>query len=199
MPAEVRAVHEFVFAAYPELVGQALELQIRNESGEWLVSVADASASGTPGTAQVLPVMLRARVAFDRAGGVDRYSADGPFLNDAANVLLKQAAREHPAWTDGDADAELMRLGGTGAVGRAFVPANFATAAFARQLGGNPSATPARFTVRDANARPGAEMKAAFALDVTSTGSDGKPVQYQLTYEPFGGRLVGMTKVGGAK
>jgi hypothetical protein len=206
MPAALRAAQELIIAAYPELLERPLEFQARFERGEWLVSVAEAPAlqSGQPTTAaaaQPLPVLLRARAAFDAANQLERFAADGPWLFDAANITLRESVRQHPEWSGVEADAELRRLGSRAGSSGAFTPqvAPEATT-MARHLGTGVSRGAPQFQWRDVSpgAPPGGRVRPRWVMEVAAT-RDGAAVFYQLEYEPVGGRLVGITRTGGAQ
>ena len=205
VPADVRAAHEFLMAAYPDLLRQPLAVQLKPEGGVWLVSVAEAPSPRKPdepvATQPPTAVLLRATIAFDGAGKLAGYEAAGPYLHDGANAVLRDRVRNHPQWIQSDADVELMRLGGEATVGRAFVPAAHPEAgAVKRHLGDGVRAGAAQFALR-AQAPDGVTtiVRAVWLLEATAMDAGGAALLYQFTYEPVGGRLVGVTKVGGAQ
>jgi hypothetical protein len=204
VPADVRAAHEFLFAAYPDLLRQPTTIHLKPEGVVWLLSVAEAPAPPPPGApitpAPPPPVLLRGTIAFDARGKLAGYQADGPYLNDGANAVLREQIRNHPQWIQSDADVELMRLGGAATVGQAFAPtARPESAGVGRHLGSAVTAGAAAFALRAEAPGGGAPVvKAVWLLEATATDSGGS-VQYQFTYEPVGGRLIGVTKVGGAQ
>lgn len=198
MPPAVRAATSFLYAAYPELVGRALEIQMVPQGDEWLVSLSEVVGAGREPADR--PVLVRARFTYDTAGQLTRFSADGPLLSDGANAMLRDAIRKNPGWIESDADVELMRLGGASLVGPAFAPMVPATKTdLARHLGAGVTATAAEFKLRESQAGLETAAKAAWVVDATATDAAGKAVQYRLTYEPVGGKLVGVEQVGGAQ
>jgi hypothetical protein len=206
MPAALRAAQELIVAAYPELMERPLEFPARFERGEWLVSVAFAPAlvSGQPTTtaaAEPRPVLLRARAAFDATNQLERFAADGPFVFDAANITLRESVRQHPEWSGLEADAELRRLGSRQGAAGTFTPrAGPDTAAVARHLGTAISAGAARFQWREAapGAPPEGRVRPLWVQEVVAARG-GQAVTFQLEYEPMGGRLVSITRTGGAQ
>lgn len=206
VPAEVRAAQEFLFAAYPDLMRQPLTLQLRPEGGAWLVSVAEAPAPRRAGEPVVPeappPVLLRGTIAFDARGRLTGYQAGGPYLFDGPNAVLRGLVRSNPHWIDSDADVELMRLGGTSVIGLPFIPrgANPESTAVSRHLGGFVTVGAAQFALRAQSADGSVPaVKAVWLLEATAADTGEAPTRYQFTYEPIGGRLVGVTKVAGAK
>lgn len=198
-PAAVRAATEFLFAAYPELGGRALEIQVKPEGTEWLLSLAEGpgGAQSPSAASEPRPVLLRGRIAFDRQGRIAHYAADGPYLWDLHNATLREWVRTRPGSTEGDADAELIRLGGATTIGRTFVPgARAEDSRLATHLGAGVAASQARFVWREAapGAPPEGAIRAAWVVDVTT--EDGP---YRFEYEPVGGRLIGVMRQGGAR
>lgn len=205
MPAALRAAQELIVAAYPELLERPLEFQARFERGEWLVSVAAAPepVPGQPLAARTapLPVLVRARATFDAADQLTRFSADGPWLFDAANAVFRESLRQHPEWTGAEADAELRRLGSTTGAAVGFTPrVGPERAALARHLGVGATAGAAAFQWRETapGAPPDGRLKPLWITEVVAT-QGGQVVSYRLEYEPVGGRLVGITRTGGAQ
>ena len=207
VPPAVRAAHEFLLAAYPDLMRQPLSVQVKPEGDVWLLSVAEAAPPPKPGDALVAqaptPVLLRGTIAFDGTQRLVGYQADGPYLNDAANAVLRDRVRNHPQWIQSDADVELMRMGAQATVGQTFEPRGGRpdSAGVSRHLGTNVTTTgPAAFTLR-AQAPDGSApvVKAVWLVHAIAADPSGAAVQYQFTYEPISGRLVGVAKVGGAE
>jgi hypothetical protein len=206
VPAEVRAAQEFLLSAYPELAKEALLIQLKpNPAGGWLLSVAEAPPPAPPNdpVAPQAPaaVLLRGALTFDAGGRIASYAATGPFLSDGANAVLRDAVRAHPEWTEGDVDAELMRMGAAGAIGQVFTPAAPATApGLSRHLGQNVSAGAGQFAVRDAGGptRPAA-IRPGWVVEASAINSANQFVEYRLRYEPFGGRLISIETTGGAQ
>ncbi len=178
---------------------QPLAIHIKPERGAWLVSVAEAASTPALGAAPA-PVLVRATLAFDALGRLERYAADGPYPFDLHNANLREAVRTHPLWAASDADVELMRLGGASTVGGAFTP-NLGSAqeGIGRHLGTAVTATAGQFQWRGTpgaspgGAPPATLVKPAWVVEATGTDAAGLPVSYRLEYEP-----IGVTRTGGA-
>lgn len=84
----------------------------------------------------------------------------------------------------------------------AFTPAaSPAAPELTRFLGAAATAEPARFVwwAQGPDGMSPPVVTALWVIDATATNSSGPAVRYQFSYEPIGGRLVGVTKLGGAE
>jgi hypothetical protein len=207
VPPDVRAAHELLFAAYPDLARRALAIHLKPDAGGvWLVTVDEVVAPSGPAADVATPaptaVLLRARIAFDRANRLLSFDANGPYLFDRQNADLREAVAANPRWIESDADVHLMRMGAEPTVGRAFASeAPPDGPGVGRHLGSQVSAGGGVFQLRAAGPRAGEtpQVAAVWVVEAQATDAEGRAATYHLSYEPIGGRLVRITRVGEAQ
>ncbi len=194
MSADLLAAQAFMLAAYPDLLGRPLELQLRREGNVVLVSVADASEARTPGASR--EPLVTARFDYDRDTRLQRFDAHGPWVEDERHAALRDAVLSNPKWAESDADVVLTRAGAVSMFDTTLRPVQpAAIAAVERQVGAREVGTPARFLWYQ-DASPGGPPLAVFrtrpvwATEAVAEGPNGEAWTYRFEYEPFGGRLV---------
>lgn len=198
-PADVVAAQTFLFAAYPDLVGRSLLVTLRQEPDALLVSVVDES-NAAPAAAPT--PLLVARFEYDAGARLRRYDGYGPLLSEARHLALQDQLLANPRWNDSDADAWLIQEGVTSTFGTTFAPARpDAARALEQQIGVSRTAAPARFLWYQAgtetDAKPAFRDRPAWVTEAAMPGPDGTDAVYQFEYEPFGGRLMAVTRKGG--
>ncbi len=200
MPPDIVAAQSFVFAAYPELAGRALLMHLKPENGQVLIAISEAESPAASVEA-VTPPLIVGSIAFDAKGQLQRYAAHGALLDDTRNKLLLQQAAAHPEWGESDLDAWLTAAGGRTTV--TGVAPSEVQASMARPwksaLGANMVTGPATFQLKarsDQKSAPNVPTTGVpgWTVPATATAADGSTLQYVLEYEPFGGRLVAVTR-----
>lgn len=200
MPPDILAAQAFLFATYPDLAGRALVIQMKPEQGQVVMSVVEASSPAEAAEA-TMPPLLIGRIAFDDHGQLQQFAARGALFDQTRNDLLAKQLVAHPDWGESDLDAWLTSVGGRSTV-TGVAPAEVAASSgqpWRNALGQNVSTTPPTFRWRPAADRAGAVKVATtgaptWVVSATATAADGATLRYVLEYEPFGGRLVAVTR-----
>jgi hypothetical protein len=220
VPLGVQRAEHLLYTAYPELRQRPLAVTYTPVDGQWAIRVTDAptEAAAAPSVA-----LVEAVVAFDEAGRLRHFRATGALLEDARNGALWQQMKEHPDWGESDADVWLQQVGGQSTVGRSAASvATLKPDEWQSLLGSVPSVAAARFRWRSEGASrratpvlgqppvnpdrlpeamrrnppppPTMAIRPSWLVEVTAQDDGGRVVQYQLEYEPFGGKLIGAVR-----
>lgn len=196
---DIRAVTDLLFLAYPDLTERPTTLTVNRQDGKLVAVLEDAAASPAATREPAPEPLLDAVVAFDADGSLRSFVANGVLLDRTRNDAFKAALREHPAWTDGDAAVTLAALGGrTTAAATSDVLSGANGARWARYLGANVRAGAASLRLRqregDVGVSPAFDTIPSWVREVDTTRPDGKAAAYELRFEPFGGRLVEVSR-----
>ena len=216
VPADVRAAHLFVLAAYPDLVTRPITVSLTPLNGQVVVRVVDATPPG-PSNTDAAP-LVSAVVAFDAAGRVTTYAATGALLEDTRNRAFLQEMAAHPEWSEADAEGRLDSLGGRSTARpspgstpsetkwRTFLGVSVSAAPARLRWKGDPSApraasvSPATLAALTASQAPGLPppptlaIKPAWIAEITAETGGPAPARYRVEYEPFGGRLIAVVR-----
>jgi hypothetical protein len=196
---DVRAVTDLLFLAYPDLTERPTSFTINRQDGKLVAVVEDAVTSPAASREPAPEPLLDAVVAFDADGSLRSFVANGVWLDRTRNDAFKAALREHPDWADSDAEVKLAALGG-----RAAPPATAAaigeisSSGWQRYLGKNVRAGTAGLRLRqrrpESGATPAFDTIPGWVREVDATRANGKAAVYELRFEPFGGRLVAVSR-----
>lgn len=203
VPIELMKVRDFLFAAYPDMVGRDLALMMREEREALLVSVVDhalgqAGPDGGPNQVGKAPIMT-ARFEFGADAQLRRYDGYGPLLHEAENFALQEALLTHPRWIDSDADAWLTTRGAASTFAAPSAAMASAANAVAERIGAQPvPAVRFEWHTGPSTAAGGRVFRSrpAWVTEAVGVEASGVPVIYQFEYEPFGGRLIAVTLLG---
>jgi hypothetical protein len=195
VPAEVTAATDFLLLVYPDLATRPVTVTFNPSGRTVAVSVADAPGPGEAPSAGREP-LLTAGFEFAESGELQSFAATGVLLERTRNETLARTLAEHPAWTDTDAEAALLALGGRPSTA---VPpmSQIEPAKLAPFVG----ASPAPSKTSQLRWRPSTDVAdqpfaatPGWTAEVAATTRDGKRATYRLVFEPFGGRLVLVTR-----
>ena len=194
VPRDVVRATEFLLAAYPDLAGRPVHVSVNTNGGRILVTVTDGEA--VPGVARppAREPLVGAELAFSPTGRLESFRAHGVLLERPRNEALAAQLRAHPEWTDVDAEAALQSLGGRsadgGPPGLMVDPRRIAT-----YLGESAAVVGTTRTWRPTNGTVGPfAPEPGWTAEVRSVDDGGRPANYQLSFEPFGGRLRAVTR-----
>jgi hypothetical protein len=196
---DVRAVTDLLFLAYPDLTGRPTTLTVNRQDGTLVAVLEDAVTSPAASREPAPEPLLDAVMAFDADGSLRSFVANGVLLDRTRNDAFKAALRAHPDWTDGDAEVQLTALGGrTTAAAMADAFGGRDEARWTRYLGANAHARAASLRLRQrgdaAGAAPAFDTIPSWVRDIDVTRPGGKAAVYELRFEPFGGRLVAVSR-----
>lgn len=195
VPPEVQAAANLLFWAYPELLVRRVAITVNPHDGFLAISVTDV-VDGALARQEVAPVPLfTAEIALNAAGEMTAFGARGPFLEQARNEALGNAVLEHPEWSEADAWRFMLSLGGRDTTAAAPIGT--------LNLADGPTLLGTRAVVHDdaalsrnasASADKASVSKLGWTTRLRTTTEKGTAAQFKLTFEPFGGRLIQVTR-----
>ena len=196
VPTEVTAATDFLLLAYPDLATRSVVVTVNRTGSSVAVSVSDAPSPGgaKPGVQEPL---VNASFEFSARGELQTFAAQGVLLDRMRNEALTRTLAEHPTWTDSDAEAAMLALGG-----RPSTDTPPMTRIDAAKLGPFVGVGPEQANASKLQWRADREDKAnqpfaatpGWTAEVSATSREGKREIYRLVFEPFGGRLVLVTR-----
>lgn len=195
-PAHVLAAQAFLLLAYPDLVNRPITMTMQPQGSGLVVSVEDADDPlQRPRGAVPSPVVVAA-MEFTASGQLRSFAASGALVNDVANRALRDQLLEHPEWTEAQA-ASWLRANGAAAVQSAPDDVTRLTSPrWQAFLGTNVQTGASAFAARESSSQgqpPVWRPRPGWEVQVSATASAGA-ASYRLVFEPFGGRLVAVTR-----
>lgn len=218
LQSQAATVHDFLRAAYPDLLGKQRYLQISASQpiDESWQRIREISFEVTPLSPAVLrlptgldphtgkPVpppqnlpVLRGSVVFDNAGHIDRMDLIGSdeLMNLKQNDDIEKLIESHPEWSDQRDYEELKKAGALYGPGdKAQFVQSIHLTEFEKAFGGQLNIESVEFDGPSAD-RVGSFGLLYWAVGVEARYPDGNHYTYLLTYEPFGGRLLGLQRI----
>jgi hypothetical protein len=203
-PIELTKVREFLFAAYPELIGRDLALTMRRENQAVLVSIVDQGlgrdrAGVGPGDvagASVAPPIVTARFEFGAGAQLRRFDGYGPLLHEGENLALQDELVKNPRWIESDADVWLTTRGATSTFAAPSPTVVTRTGAVAERMAAQ-AVGGARFEWHTGHTSAAGgrvfRSRPAWVTEAVGVDANGAALIYQFEYEPFGGRLIAVT------
>lgn len=194
VPAEVLAATNFLYVVYPDLVGRPLTLTINPAGGRVAISVADTVDALAAKDRPAPEPLLTAEIVFTKTGTLASYAAQGALVERTRNEAFAQTLHAHPGWTESDAEVALLEIGGRPRT--ASTPLGSLDRAKLAQFVGAVTAEASSLRLRsvDDAGSAGPVVAPGWITAVQTTAADGTITRYRMVFEPFGGRLVLVTR-----
>ena len=218
LQSRAATVHDFLLAAYPDLLGKQRYLQISASQPidepwhqirgiQFEVTPFSPAAPNTPRPLdpntgkpvrppQNSPI-LRGWIVFDDAGHIVSLSATDSeeLMNTKQNDDIEKLIESHPEWSD-QTDYEELKKGGAlyGPADKAQFVQSIHLAELEKAFGGRLDLKSVEFD-GPSPGRVGSFGLLGWAVGIEARYPDGNHYIYLLTYEPFGGRLLGLQRV----
>lgn len=187
------AAQEFVFAAYPDLMGRETRWTTSVSGERTILAVTDGTDPLRTIGVRTVPI-LEAVLDMSSAGELRAFSAAGTLVHQAENAALAETLRAQAGWTNADLQAYLTQAGAKHGASRALDTATqLDRTRWAKYLGAESTVRTASFQWKRGDAA-GAVVTPGWVVDVDTKTSSGAAVVYRFVYEPFGGRLVAVTR-----
>ena len=177
------------------LLARRVSITVNPQDGFLAISVTDV-VDGALARQEVAPVPLfTAEIALNAAGEMTAFGARGPFLEQARNEALGNAVLEHPEWSDADAWRFMLSLGGRDTTAAAPI-GTLDLADGPTLLGTSGTVTDDAALSRNASASAdkASVSKLGWTTSLRTTTEKGTAAQFKLIFEPFGGRLIQVTR-----
>jgi len=211
-------VHDFLKAAYPSLFGKQRYMKISisqpiDESWRQIrgiqfevtplpTAVPNTPRPLDPNTGKPVPPpqnlpILRGSIVFDDAGHIVSLSATNSeeLMNTKQNDDIEKLIESHPEWSDQTDYEELKKAGALyGPADKAQFTQSIRLIEFEKAFGGHLDLKTVEFG-GPSPSRVGSFGLLYWAVGVEARYPDGNHYIYLLTYEPFGGRLLGLQRV----